>query len=442
MFEDLLANLPEAALACRRLYDASSGGYHLPHRDHQDRFGLADVAAMRQRFAQVQYDCIEVPVADLLATLIVNTRSRLILETGTSRGFSTCHLAAAARCVHGAAARVVTLDPALVPNRFYVGAGLAASIDAQRVDSLTVDGRALTDGADFDFLFLDSMHSYGHLAREIELFLPQLRLGGLMALHDTFFFDGLGLVTLMLMQCQGLEAISFPTHRSHGGKLRSPGVSLFRKLAPIEAGTLRFPRLPGALDAELVTIQDPAAIVDGLGMTALRAPYAARNLLAAGRRHGASPALLDPAGEPRAAAVPQQPAAMPVAQLRSQAMAAASGGAVDQSLALLQQALALAPGDADVVCDLAALALSSGDPAAAVKLARKALQIAPEHATSQYTLGMALAQGGATSSAIRALLHVASGAGAAALRSESGSLLADGVPAIVERLRRVEAVTA
>lgn len=452
MFELVLDGLPEMARAARRLYDPESGGYHLPPRDEQKPFGLADLPRLLAQPTPPQYDCIEVPVADLLCSLVLNTRSRLILETGTSRGFSTSHLAAAARCVHGDAAQVISLDPAEVPNRFYLGSEAARSIQPRRVDSLTQDPRELAQGGEFDFLFLDSLHTYEHLGREIALFLPQLKLGGLMMLHDTFFYDGLGLTTLMLMQTPGLEVLSFPTHRRHARRLRSPGVSLFRKLAPVAPGSIVFPGELEMLRTELVSLKDPRAALPRLGMAALRPHYVAASLAQGEARGPRSAALLEPAGAPAveappavaavpAPAMPEPAAAVPSSQaavLRCRAYQASASGQVDRAITLLQQALQDDPHNAEVLCDLAALALATGDVLAAVKLARATLERSPDHPVALYTLGMGLAQGGAAAPAIRALERVATGDGAAALRAQTGAL-ADNVVPMLEKLRQLQA---
>lgn len=448
MFEQILATLPEAVRATRMLYEPETGGYHLPRRDLQQTFGLADVARMRAEHVALQYDCIETPVADLLSSLVVNTRSRLILETGTSRGFSTSHLAAAARCVHGAAARVVTLDVEHVPHRFFCDTEITATIEHRLENSLDQDPRALGQGEDFDFLFLDSLHSYDHLGREVALYLPHLKLGGLMALHDTFYYDGLGLLALALMQVPGLEALSFPTHRQHAAGKRCPGVSLFRKVAAIEPGSLCFPAQLDLLRTELVIVKSPEVVVAHLGMAATRAPYEASRLRQSGPRIHASPALLEPAGArpkavPSPVPAPPKPLLVPAAppgaigDLRRQAMLAHATGQIDRAIDLLQQALVQSPMNHEVLCDLASMALASGDPVAAVKLARSALDRAPDHAISLYTLGMALAQGGAHASAIRTLQYVASGPGAEALRADAAAL-ADQVAPMLERLRQLQ----
>jgi hypothetical protein len=151
-----------------------------------------------------------------------------------------------------------------------------------------------------------------------------------------------------------------------------------------------------------------------------------------------------PAASAPAPAPAPSPAPAPVAdgfgvgELRRQAMLAHATGQLDRAVDLLKQALVQSPLDHEVLCDLASMALAGGEPVAAVTLARRALERAPDHATSLYTLGMALAQGGAHAPAIRALQRVASGPGAEALRADAGAL-ADRVAPMLERLRLLEA---
>lgn len=143
--------------------------------------------------------------------------------------------------------------------------------------------------------------------------------------------------------------------------------------------------------------------------------------------------------EPQPAATAPKPAAgNGVGDLRRQALAAHAAGATDRAIALLQQALQQSAHDPEVLCDLATLALTTGDVLAAVKLARAALEQSPDHPVALYTLGMGLAQGGAAAPAIRALERVAAGDGGAALRAQTGAL-ADNVAPMLERLRKQQA---
>ena len=303
MFEALLESLPESALACRALYDVASGGYHLPLREHNRRLTRAEVPQYRALYPQVHYDCIEVPVADLLYSLVVNTRSARILETGTSRGFSTCHLAAGARFVDERAAQVISIDPAPAANLFFEGSTLAESIVPVRADSLRFDLTQALGTGQCDFMFFDSLHTYAHLSAELAHYLPRLKLGGLFALHDTFVFDDLGLVVLAMLGTGRAEMLSLPTHRRHAEPARCPGMSIFRKIAPIQAGDLVFPDLQGITAGEQHCVPDPAAIVQRTGgLFVGDARYAAHGMHRGGPRGPQSPALLEPAQAASAAA--------------------------------------------------------------------------------------------------------------------------------------------
>ena len=293
MYEHLLRALPESALACRALYDSESGGYWLPPRSENRQIKLDEVPTLRGQHDRAQFDCIEAPVADLLYSVLVNTRSRLVLETGTSRGFSTSHLAAAVRFVAGDKARVVTLDIAPTPNPFFADSDVAQSITAIAADSLSVDVSRLLGTARFDFMFFDSLHTYAHLSGELAQHLPLLKVGGLFAMHDTLVYDDLGLVVLWMMASRCFEVLSLPTHRSHGEGRRSPGVSLFRKLSDWEPGDLRYPSLAGVAEGERESLLRPQDIVARTGNLFRDPRYAARDLHR-GPRGSTSPALLDP----------------------------------------------------------------------------------------------------------------------------------------------------
>lgn len=301
MFEHLLKALPEAAHACRALYDVRTGGYHLPPRIENTPLRLADVDKFREMHPQLQYDCIEAPVADLLYSLVVNTHSGRILETGTSRGFSTCHLAAGARFVAEGDARLVTIDIQPSPHLFFAGSPLEECIESIQADSLRPDLLSRLGAAPFDFMFFDSMHTYAHLSAELARYLPLLKLGGLFALHDTLFFDGLGLVVLAMMASRRVEAVSLPTHRRHTRLSRSPGVSLFRKIASIGTDELLFPDLAQVIEDECKCcgaspreVRNPETIIARTGPLFVDPRYVAHRMHVDGVREERSPALLAP----------------------------------------------------------------------------------------------------------------------------------------------------
>lgn len=250
LFEQILKNIGSQSRICRQLYEPRSGGYHLPVRMQAERLSEEAIGTYRSKYPEVRYDCVELPVADLLASLVLNTGSTTIIETGTSRGFSTCHLAAAARIV-ATDAVVHTLDSKLGPNRFFESEDIAENIVATIGNSLEFDVQDRLDGRRIDFLFLDSLHSFGHLNREIAYFGSKLKLGGIIVMHDTMCYDGLALLVLQMQRMPFFEAVTIPTHRSHGDRKRScPGVSIFRKVAEFKPSEVTLPVLLPILETE------------------------------------------------------------------------------------------------------------------------------------------------------------------------------------------------
>lgn len=228
MLELLVENLPPAVRTVRKLYDLESGGYFIPMRHEMTFVDDSYIPHWRHKLP-VLYDCIETPVADMLYTLVFNLKGRKVLETGTSRGFSTCHLAAAVIQQGGV---VVTIDPFPAPWFLWRDSALAKSIThiPKSSENAVEDIERLLGRDQFDVMFLDSLHSYDHLAKEILLFDKYLRIGGLIVLHDTMYYDCLGLIAIEMCHNNGYEAINIPTHRSHDYKSRSPGITVLRKL--------------------------------------------------------------------------------------------------------------------------------------------------------------------------------------------------------------------
>ena len=177
----------------------------------------------------IQYDPVELPVADLLFNLAYNSHSKNILETGTSRGFSTCHLATAALARAG---KLITIDLDPLPYHLWEGSKLEPTIYFLKGrSSLEVksDVEGILNGELFDILFLDSLHSYEHLIAEIQVYEPMLRIGGMIILHDTLFYDALGFVVDDLEVNGRFQVVTVDTHRHHGDNTRSPGVTIARK---------------------------------------------------------------------------------------------------------------------------------------------------------------------------------------------------------------------
>ncbi len=114
-------------------------------------------------------------VGELLSVLVVGRRPRPVVEFGASHGYSTIHLAAAARDV--SACRVVTteIDPdkAAAARRNLAEAGLDDLVEVRVGDALTT----LRDVPAVDLLFLDGWNNLYEPV--VELLQPRLSPGAL-----------------------------------------------------------------------------------------------------------------------------------------------------------------------------------------------------------------------------------------------------------------------
>ena len=80
-----------------------------------------------------------------------------------------------------------------------------------------------------------------------------------------------------------------------------------------------------------------------------------------------------------------------LAEARNAAYAEAAAGRISQGMTVLYEALLLEPMSYELLSDIAALMLASGELEHAAAYARKAVGLMPHHGPSLYTLGFALA---------------------------------------------------
>jgi predicted O-methyltransferase YrrM len=245
---ELPARLNEQARLFARTYDPRTGGYRVPVRDQMPRLTPEIVDGFRQSVPADahQWDSIEVEVAQWLYSVAKLTSAKRILETGCSRGFSTCFLAAA---VSGTKeGLVVTIDPAELWHLWDDSPleGLIEWIPGYSTECVqTVD--EVTQGAEFDLLFLDSLHSYPNLIAEIQIYERRLRDGGIIVMHDTMFYDCLGAVAAQMSSNPRYEVLSMRSPRTHGVRDgRRPGVTICTKISSDDE------RYPILLDPEYV----------------------------------------------------------------------------------------------------------------------------------------------------------------------------------------------
>jgi predicted O-methyltransferase YrrM len=227
MLEYLFDNLPDHVKWFRRRYDPVSGGYKVPAKF--DFKGIDSDCTEGWDNLPIQYDSIELPVADAAYSIAINNYSSNILETGTSRGFSTSHLAVAAKANNGT---VITIDPHPAPHLLWENSDLSSTIKLIRklsTDAKT-DVQSILNGQKLDLLFLDSFHSYHNLANEILTYEPLLKINGIILLHDTLFYDSLAYIVHELKQNSRFETITIETHRRHYPRSRCTGLTIIKKI--------------------------------------------------------------------------------------------------------------------------------------------------------------------------------------------------------------------
>lgn len=137
-----------------------------------------------------------------------------VVELGTRSGVSTAALLAGVER-HGG--RVVSVD--VDPNSAQVAAGHPqwSFIQASSTD-LTTRGKA---GGPIDLLLIDTIHTYGHVAAELEVWSSAMSPGGSICVHDTETFPGVrvaieefcaktGWGCTFVRPCNGMGVIEVP----------------------------------------------------------------------------------------------------------------------------------------------------------------------------------------------------------------------------------------
>lgn len=110
-------------------------------------------------------------------------RPVLYVETGTDRGRSALHVACGLDGL--ITTRVISIDIEYVCSDELRGHALQLGL--RNVEART--GDSVLEAENFapesiDLLFLDSLHTYDHLKRELKVYLPKMQPGGLIVLDD------------------------------------------------------------------------------------------------------------------------------------------------------------------------------------------------------------------------------------------------------------------
>lgn len=121
--------------------------------------------------------------------LVQEVDAKLVIELGVHTAQSTVALLEA---VHASDGRLVSVDIDLLPH--VIGMLNAYKLLDRWQFNLMDDikfGQKWPSGKKADLIFIDTSHTFDHTTKEIELYEPILRPGGIMAFHDTVTFrDG------------------------------------------------------------------------------------------------------------------------------------------------------------------------------------------------------------------------------------------------------------
>lgn len=146
----------------------------------------------------------------ILMQEILNVKPKVIVETGTHRGLTTCYLGLAAKEV---GAHIYTYDP------FDWGASgnFAKFLDLP----ITYFKKAgiLCEMQEVGFAFIDGFHEKHHVLSEIDMILPKLIKGAIVYFHDTngsdIYCDVPGALTEKNLQVEYLKTTNGMAKYTH-----------------------------------------------------------------------------------------------------------------------------------------------------------------------------------------------------------------------------------
>jgi predicted O-methyltransferase YrrM len=202
-------NIPQSVFDYEQFYDRQYGGY----RDRSDK-------------KKISYASVEVEVGRFLYSFVNMVGANYILETGTNKGYSTAMLAAALK--NGSSnGKVYTMD--ISAHRYLFQRTRLDNIEVIIKNSLEHD---FDPDIIFDILVLDSDHSYFTVINELIKYEKCLREGGYILMHDSLFYDGVGMAVEQLMTNPRFEVITLESPRTHGvAASRCPGMTVVKKIS-------------------------------------------------------------------------------------------------------------------------------------------------------------------------------------------------------------------
>lgn len=125
-----------------------------------------------------------------LHNLVTSINAKLVLELGVNTGESTIALLEAVIKTGG---KLVSVDQQDLPQTrpMLEKYGLTGSWEFHMMDDIKFAAEVWPKGVQADLIFVDTSHQYQQTKKEIEVFEPLLRPGGIMVFHDTVsFYDG------------------------------------------------------------------------------------------------------------------------------------------------------------------------------------------------------------------------------------------------------------
>lgn len=125
---------------------------------------------------------------ELLYSLVLGLKAKLVIELGIRTGQSTVALLEA---VHETKGRLISVDTDHCEDAVRMINSYKLSDCWSFVQDDDIEFGSRWNGDPTDLIFIDTSHEYSHTKKEIEIFERLLRPGGLMVFHDTVsFHDG------------------------------------------------------------------------------------------------------------------------------------------------------------------------------------------------------------------------------------------------------------
>jgi predicted O-methyltransferase YrrM len=139
-------------------------------------------------------------ISDHLITLGFLVREfdlKRILEVGTRDGYSTVALVEAASAIGGEVLSI-DIEPCLGARELLESLGLTDHWRFLQANALDLDATQIPQP--IDLLFIDTFHLYSQTLAELRKFVPYLRSGSWIVLHDSVSFHGVSKALLETVQ--------------------------------------------------------------------------------------------------------------------------------------------------------------------------------------------------------------------------------------------------